>query len=321
MSRVADIRLLGLPIGGRSVASSRIRCYDLVKSLPSRLHAEVLAPERSATRLPTMDPCRYDVVYVQKDARPATVEFCYRVADAGVPIVYDIDDDFGCWPGMDEASMCKLATTVTVDSAGRSSQIRQIATGPVTVLPCMIDLADDVHRAARRQPSPSIIAVASFGNLVSLVHTLPYLAAVRASRTFLVGPADRAAELPGVELVPFDLRTFVPALMEADVCVLAHGLPEAPLKDNNRLIMAFSLGLVSLVSPSPAYLEVLEALGVGWLACAPSEVPDRLARVADPRTRATIGAAGEAYAWAHYSPAESASRFERVLHTALDGTR
>jgi hypothetical protein len=215
--------------------------------------------------------------------------------------------------------MCKLASVVTVDSAGRAIQVRRTATGTVTVLPCMIDLADDVHRAVRRRPAPSILTVASFGNLVSLVHTLPYLAAVRADRTFVVGPGDGTAELPGVELVPFSLPTFVPTLLEADLCVLAHGAAEAPMKDDNRLIMAFSLGLVSLVSPSPAYLDVLEALGFPWLACTPSEIPERLAQAADPGTRATIGAAGEAYAWAHYSPAECASRFKHVLLKALDG--
>jgi hypothetical protein len=315
----ADVRLLALPIAGRVVASSRLRCHDLVAALPARFRTTLLEPDPAPETLRAVDPRDFDLVYVQKDARPETLALARRTVEAGVPLVYDIDDDFGCWPGMDEASMVKLATSVTVDSVGRAGAVGHAATGPVTVLPCMIDQADDPRRLVHQTSARSIGTVASFGNLVSLVETLPHLAAVTVPRTFVIGPPDSAAELPGVRVVPFDLRTFVPALLEADVFILAHGPAEAPFKDNNRLIMALSLGKVSLVSRSPAYLDVLAALDAGWLAGPPDDVPDRLARLADPDERAVIEAAGAEYAWARYRPAACATRFARLVDTMLGG--
>lgn len=123
---------------------------------------------------------------------------------------------------------------------------------PAVVLPCMIDAADDPARLEVRPPREKIATVASFGNLVSLRNTVPYLAAVTSA-------------------------PFAADFSTADVFVLAHGDREAPLKDNNRLIMAMSLGVPAIVSPTPAYVEVLEELGLGWLTCRPPEIADRLA--------------------------------------------
>jgi len=310
------VRLLAVPIAGRETASSRIRLYDLVARLPGRFAATIASPGGDAD-LHRHGPGQFDVVYVQKDARPAVVDFCRRAADAGVPVVYDIDDDFGTWPGMAEEAMCDLATTVTVDSQGRASALsRHVRTEPV-VLPCMIDLAGESARPGLRPPPRDVARVASFGNRVSLRNTVPYLAAVPASiDTYVIGPPDAAGELPGLRLVPFNLGAFVADLLPADVFVLAHGKQEAPLKDNNRLIMAMSLGVPSIVSPSPAYLEVLAGLGLDWLACRPGDVGDRLARLADPVVRSEVGRIGFEYAWANYRPERCASLLTSVLDAA-----
>jgi glycosyltransferase involved in cell wall biosynthesis len=113
--------------------------------------------------------------------------------------------------------------------------------------------------------------------------------------------------------VPFSLGAFIGDLLPADVFVLAHGEQEAPLKDNNRLIMAMSLGVPSIVSPSPAYLEVLTGLGLDWLACRPGEVGERLAQLADPSVRGEVGRIGFEHAWANYRPKRCASLFASVL--------
>ncbi|MGH3247083.1 MAG: glycosyltransferase [Trebonia sp.] len=251
---------------------------------------------------------------MQKDARAAVVDFCRRASD--VPVVYDIDDDFGTWPGMAEEAMCDLATTVTVDSQGRASALsRHVRAEPV--LPCMIDLVGESARPGLRPPPRDVAKVASFGNRVSLRNTVPYLAAVPASiDTYVIGPPDAAGELPGLRLVPFNLGTFVADLLPADVFVLAHGEQEAPLKDNNRLIMVMSLGVPSIMSPSPAYLEVLAGLGLDWQACRPGDVDDRLTRLADPVVRGEVGRIGFEYAWANYRPERCASLLTSVLGAA-----
>jgi glycosyltransferase involved in cell wall biosynthesis len=318
---VAPVRLLAAAIGDIGIASSRVRLYNLVELLPDRFEATVLGPVDNAD-LTAHDPGAFDVVYMQKAAGPQALEFCRRAVDAGTPVVYDIDDDFGCWPGMDESGMCAMASVVTVDSRQRAAAVAPAAAGPVVVLPGMIDAADDPARAAAGRHRERLATVASFGNLVSLRNTRPYLDAVPAEiETYVIGPPEGRAELAGVRLVPFRLDTFVADLAEADVFLLAHGPREAPLKDNNRLVMALSLGVPTLVSPTPAYLDVLSHLDLEWLACAPHEVGSRLARLADPAVRKAVGDAGREYAWAHYTPAACAARFVEVIDLALEGTR
>lgn len=307
------VRLLAVPIAGRETASSRLRLYNLVASLPGRFAPTIVRP-RDDANLYRHDPGQFDVVYVQKDARPAVVDFCRKAADAGVPIVYDIDDDFGTWPDMAEKAMCGLADTVTVDSRGRASELRNHTKAEPFVMPCMIDLANEPARPGLRPPRRDVAKVASFGNRVSLRNTVSYLAAVpEPIGTYVIGPPDVGDELPGLGLVPFSLGAFIGDLLPADVFVLVHGEQEAPLKDNNRLIMAMSLGVPSIVSPSPAYLEVLTGLGLDWLACRPGEVGARLAQLADPSVRGEVGRIGFEHTWANYRPERCASLFASVL--------
>lgn len=318
---MSAMRILAVPIAGRQVASSRIRLYSLVEALPERFDTTVAVPQLGA-ELRDCDPMQFDLVYVQKDARPPVIDLSRRAAEAGIPVVYDIDDDFGCWPGMAEASMCEVANVVTVDSESRAVLIREVTSSTVVTLPCMIDLAESPERVSARPIRQKIRTVASFGNLVSLRHTLPYIEALPSEiTTYLIGPGDAGLELPGATLVPFELGTFVAHLTAADVFILAHGPREASLKDNNRLIMAMSLARPALASPSPAYLEVLGDLGLERLACQANEVAARLEELADPTTRAQIGAAGYEYAWSRYSPERCVERFTKVLDIAVGGDR
>ncbi|EGD44042.1 PE-PGRS family protein [Nocardioidaceae bacterium Broad-1] len=307
------VRLLAVPIAGRDTASARLRLHDLLPQLPSRYEPTILAP-RDDEDLRAHDPRDFGVVYIQKEARPEVLDLARRAVVAGVPVVYDIDDDFGTWPDMDEEAMCRLATAVTVDSAGRAAALKALTGTAPVVLPCMIDLACDPARQRRHKPVGEVTTVASFGNLVSLRNTLSYMAAVPGDmNTFVIGPTDAGDEVPGLRLVPFTVEAFVTDLLSADVFILAHGQKEAPLKDNNRLIMAMSLGVPCLVSPSAAYVDVLAELDLEWLACQPDEVPDRLNRLADPKTRAEIGRICSAYAWTHYRPLLCAQRLTDVL--------
>lgn len=316
----APLRLLAVPIAGRETASSRLRLYDLVAGLPPTFEVTVAPPGSAALGDLRVDT--FDLVYVQKDARPPVLDLSRRAVDAQVPVVYDIDDDFGCWPGMAERELCELATVVTVDSAARADSLRGVTHRDVEVLPCMIDAARHPARPPKPVVRERIGTVGSFGNLLSLRHTLPWLASVPPDLdTYVIGPADAAHELPRVPLVPFGLDSFVPDLLDADVHILAHGEREAPLKDNNRLIMAMSLGLPALVSDTPAYLAVLADLDLRWLVCTPEEVPARLRALDDPTVRQALAEVGWAYAWDRYSPARCRTDFVRVCDTAVGSAR
>lgn len=308
-----SLRVLAVPIADVTTASSRLRLHALLQAAGARVEADVV----DASLLADVDVTQVDVVYVQKVASPLVVAACRRAVDAGIPVVYDIEDDFGCWPGMDELAMCHLATTVTVDCRGRAEAVRPLTRRPVVVLPCMIDAAH-VERSGPRPRHGAVATVASFGNAGSVVHAVPYLTALPPGiATYLVGPPRVDAPFGGHRLVPFDLDGFVEQLLPADAFVLAHGPVEAPRKDANRLVMAMSLGIPSLVTPTPAHVDLLDALELGDLVCPePADVPERLAPLHNPAHRTRIAVVAHDYVWDTYSPARCADAFLQVLGSA-----
>jgi hypothetical protein len=316
---MAPPRLLAVPIAGRETASSRLRLHALLDAAGARLQPTVVTPGDDGA-LAAAAQRDHDAVYVQKDARPAVVELCRRARAAGVPVVYDLDDDIGCWPGMDEPAMCALATVVTVDSPGRAHHLGSLGVGPVRVVPCMIDLAGDPARRLHRATGAPLTTLATFGNLSSLRHTVPYLAAVPPHLgVFAVGPADAGPHLPGTRLLPFRLDSFLRDLLTADVFLLAHGWSEGTRKDNNRLVLAMSLGVPTLTSMSPPYLATLRELGLEALACTPAGLPGRLRMLDHARARRRIGRLFRDHAWDRYSPERCAARFLQVLGEAMRG--
>jgi glycosyltransferase involved in cell wall biosynthesis len=316
------LRALAIPIAGYGVASARLRLYALLHELDHAIAADVLPP-RDAYALERADPLAYEVIYVQKEASPAVVKFCERAARAGTPIVYDIDDDFGCWRGMDEATLCRMASTVTVDSPARAAALRSETSAPVQVVPCMIDLASDPRRGEDRHVVPELSTVGTFGNLESVTATVPYLDRVPPPvRKIAIGPAGMASVFGDAELVLFDTTTFVRELLRAEIFLLAHTDDESARKDNNRLVMAMSLGIPAITSPTPSYVDTLVAAGFPWMVCSsPDDVPALLERLRPASLRVEIGATLRGWAWRNYAPSVVAGMFLEVLRATVERSR
>ncbi len=305
---------MAIPVGDRSVASARLRLYSLLEALPPGYSCEIVSAEHAERAV-----AECDVLYVQKAAWPAVVGACRRARALGKRVVYDIDDDFGVWPGMDEAAVCALATAVTVDSVRRAAWLRGLVGTPVHVVPCMIDLARDPARRAPRVREQAASACA-FGNHGSIEHAAPWLGALaaRSVDTYAIGPASAAESVPGSRFVEFRLERFVADLLEADVAVLRHPADAfGDRKDNNRLIMAMSLGLPALCSATDAFAQTLNDAGLSQLACDGLDDVAGAFELLRPRERrAEIAARSYAYAWENYRPERVAASFARVLEGA-----
>lgn len=310
-------RILGIPIADIDTASSRIRLFSLFDAIGDKAAFHTLQPGDYET-LGSTDHHRYDLIYVQKDAHRAVVEFCERARDARKPIIYDIDDDFGCWPGMHEPDLCRLATCVTVDSLGRGHEVAEISNKTV-VIPCMIDQAQDSARKVGPTYEGTIGTVGTYGNLSSLLGTRPYMERVpNTIRQFAVGPSNANERSVGIPLRAFRRTSFISDIKRADLFVLAHQNGHAGRKDNNRLVLAMSLGIPALVSHTEAYIETMIEVGRPDLVCMPSDIPERIDMLSDPTLRATLGRQFMEFAWQRYSPARCAEIFLNTVFEALE---
>lgn len=314
---MARPRVLAWPIGDRGVASSRLRLYAPMAELADRLDVHIVEPGSSERAYPAELLARADLLFVQKDARADALALAEDATQRGLPIVYDLDDDLGCWPGMDEHMLLRLATRVIVDSVERAAAVSPWASNVHTVA-CMIDLARDPTRA-QNTPARVSASVVTFGNRASLEGTRPFLDAIPPSATVrMIGPATARDQFPGVDYRDFDLDTFVADVLSGGLAVLAHNPVEAPRKDENRLVMALSCQRAAFVTPNPAHRALLDGFGGRDLLV---ETPDDLACALDTIRAADLtdlADAGHAHVWRTHAPGIISERVHEVIVRALE---
>lgn len=310
-------RVLAWPIGDQLVASSRLRLHAPLTELAAELDVQIVHPNGAERWQSESMLDGTDLLYVQKDARPPARELVENAVGRGVPVVYDLDDDIGCWPGMDERAVLRLASAVVVDSSCRAEDVATWA-ARVTTIPCMIDLADDPARSAARTPDV-VASVGTFGNRSSLEGARAHLDAVPSSmRVRVIGPPDARSAFPRVDFRDFELGSFVADLLASDVALLAHDHDDAPRKDENRLVMALSCRRAAFVSPTPSYTALLREIDAAGLAV---ESPDDLRRAltdTDPARLAGWADAGHSHVWEKYSPRAISTRLLAVFLEALE---
>lgn len=316
------MRVVAWPIGDMSVASSRLRLFEPLRRMDD-VDVQILTPTANGARermardrrqLSTLIKSA-DLVYVQKDARPAAIALARAARDAHVPIVYDLDDDVGCWPDMAETELVASAQHVVVDSLERALTLSGVAT---TSIPCMIDLADDPARN-RKQAVNSGLVVGSFGNRSSLLGTLPWLRpATQARRVRVIGPTDPAIAGAAIAVTPFDLGTFVSEVMAMNAVILAHDADESTRKDENRLVMALSCARPTLVGPTPSYAALVAEFDAAHLVLSsPTDVPHALEELNDPRFARVKS--GYEYVWTRYHPTRISGELRQVFEAAVGG--
>jgi len=292
------MRIEAIAIGDESCGSARLRCHR-----PARL-----APSGFRWKLASKGDVSFDcdVLYVQKIAEPWVVEAASKAVAEGVPVVYDIDDDFGVWPGMDEAAMVELASRVTVDTEGRKALLG-CDPSKVRVVPPGVDYMD--HAPPPLEASGGVSGIVTFGSNHSVVASRGWMDAAE------VGEKTHIASIqliPG-KWVSWDLGTFVDELRSCDVCLLVHG-DGADRRCANRLLAAMAAGVPTVTSDSMAYRRVLDSIGLGWLvARGPEWLAAPLRRLADPEMRMEVSRTFMEHAWGRHHPRVQAEALARVL--------
>ena len=304
MHRRISIRTL--PIGDRDTASSRIRCFRLMEFLPDGFDV------RPLVEVLEDGDTDFDVLYVQKAAYPYVVEMCRNALELGIKVLYDIDDPFGLYHGMSEEEMCAVATAVTVDTEERAAVVREVAAGPVHVVPDALDYLDEPRRNGRVPPRPK--SLVTFGNVESLSATSPFMGEVPApyQKAYIGRPAG---QIDDCEYVEWNLDTFIDELARFDLALLVHADDDAgKAKSNNRLLVAMSAGVPTLVSDTAAYAETVREVGFGFLVCrGPEDVPRALRELEDPALRQEIVDTCRDYVWSRYDPRFVSGEFARIV--------
>lgn len=132
-------------------------------------------------------------------------------------------------------------------------------------------------------------------------------------------PSTLAARYPPYALfcVPWSPLTFSSTLREAGLCVVTHA-PEETGKSPNRFVTATIHGVPTLVSPSPACLEILEAAGYAELAIrTPQDITNALRWLSDPERRSAYVSDLQREMWRRHSPQVVRSAYTTLFEKIL----
>lgn len=248
-SRKSSIHIAGLPIASAETASTRIRFFRLLNSLPQGFTYETITGEFSA-----------DILFVQKRADSIAITAATTAREAGIPVIFDIDDDFGVWPGHDQESMLRLADVVTTNEDTRSVYLKAFTDSPIVIIPDGIDYFD---RKPRPIPIRKNISVVTFGSDHSMLVSAPYLEEIAKHFPVTYISMNPCEKLSTARFVKWWLGKFVRELKRHDIALLIHqNSSRDRMKSANRLIAAMALGMPCLVSNTPAYARLMSEVGL-----------------------------------------------------------
>lgn len=298
-----SIRVAGVPIGGMECASSRIRFFRALQFLPPGFKI-----------VGVNEPC--DVFYLQKKAKEGELDRVVRLKRQGVKIVYDIDDVFGSWPGLDAPAVIGLSDVVTTDTVSRAESLG--ATFPdkdIRVVPDAIDYLDKKERVSIRD---SIRCVGTFGAGSNCRVALGHFGGLGLSATYICNVPVEGSEK--ATLTSWKLATFIAELRKLDVAFLAHPSTEAGgLKSNNRMLVCMSIGLPLVVTDTPAYRETADMVGLGDVLVLKSgeTLKDKIMVLQDRSLREEISSKIIDYVWDVYNPAKSSEMWGEIFKSLV----
>jgi hypothetical protein len=291
------MKILGLPISNIATASSRIRCFRFLQFLPKDI-VTVIGDENSS-----IDGC--DIVFIQKRAYRHTIDFAKRAKSKGVKIVYDIDDDFGCWENMFEKEMCDLADLVVTDTQERVEWLQERTKTAIEIVPDGIDYLDAKPNGFNVRDS--ISSVFTFGsNNGVFVATEMFNKITGLEKNYY---CSKPILSQGI-FSRWNLSTFVNSISKHDLAILAHdGNNSGFRKSNNRLIVCMSLGIPALVSDTPAYSKTMIDVGCEKLIKKNIDGINDQIRSLSKEDRVDISNKFISYSWANFSPEKSSLIF------------
>ncbi len=285
------MNIIGTPIGGMDVASSRIRFYRILDSIVPKISWEIYSEKSS---LP-------DLCYIQKAAYAKTLSIVKEYIKNKIPVVYDIDDAFGVWEGMFERSMLNIVDVITTDTEERRKDIIKYTDKPVYVVPDALDYVSTEEEPIKI--NDKIKNIVTFGSNGGVSYSVEYLSKVPTEYTVNYISSIENGDIKG-NFIKWELHNFLNNLKMNDIAVLAHpDTSNGSMKSNNRLLVCMSIGMPCIVLKTHAYSETMRLLGYDLLvANTPSDVPKIIEELKDPSIRKAISEVFIKYSWENYNP-------------------
>jgi glycosyltransferase involved in cell wall biosynthesis len=307
--------------------------------LPAKAGVALKATVRRALGLAwtAMNPARYDVIFIQRQAFFLGGAWSEWVASQRAPLVFDFDD--AIWlPDISRGnrryaslknveklpSILRMASTVIAGNAYLADWAR--AHNPnVVVVPTCVDSNRYVPVTTPRPPGAPII-VGWSGSPSTIVHfelALPILARIRAKyrdrvRFKVVGDPEFRDDRLGIRGEAWRSDSEVAALQAMDIGIMPLPNDEwSKGKCGLKALTYMATGLPTLSSPVGVNTEIVRDGVNGFLPHSEDEWVDRMSQlIEDAELRQRLGAAGRRTVVEHYS----VDRWKRPLFDILRRT-
>lgn len=232
-------RIFFIPWGGMDIASSRLRVHRVV---PHIKNAVIGVPDKYK---------KGDVLIIQKALRHDELE---RAQKAGVPVIYDIDDNY-----MDRADFVRMSEDADMVTVGSSFFHRYYPDAPV------IDDSLDWDGTKKEDYHPKKLAGwHGYGNY-AFINGIAGILERRGYKIRTIVGKDYVPEYGRYDVRVWDKDTIDTDLADCDMCVIPLP-PEfddfTQSKGMNKLIKAWAIGLPAYFSYMPEYDRVVKESGM-----------------------------------------------------------
>ena len=299
---------MGYPVKDRGSASCRIRYYIFLENMPK---------EWEHKRYEHGKKC--DLIYIQKKISDETINIIMNAKNRGIPVIYDRDDIRRRWKEEKYDIVMDNVSAVTTDTEIRANAIRKFTKTPVYVIPDCLDYGvTPEHKIEIRD---TITKVVTYGRWKGTEAAAPFFARCPYPTRYF---CDRKLNaLKGSKYKEWKLEKFLSRLRKCDVAIIAHKDSWVmPMKSNNRILVAMSIGLPVLALTSPAYDETLKAAGHPELIIKnPKQTKKKLKYLESPEVRQKISDDLFDYAWKNYRPELSSGKLTELMRKVIDAKK
>ena len=312
------MKLQIIPATGATAAAARIRAHQLGSALRTLGHE--ISQEFNSN-------C--DILYVQKRVSPEIVKMALRARDAGVTVIYDVDDlgdELWYWvPKRLCHDMILAANVVTTDTEQRARILKQrYGVRHVEVVPDSIDCMPVAiskfidHKNER-------LKVLWFGNGFNLCQLQPYLNTLKDMKDIELIVCTQSGTLPElgrrypwITLWMWGHDSFPKLLQSCDISLLTHSNEQySSLKSNNKMITSIAFGVPAIVTDTPEYARTARDIGMPQTIFRNEvELRDVIELMRDTAERSRYLDAAQPKIWTEYGAINVAKLFLEVASKA-----
>lgn len=294
------MKVLGIPVAGKELGSSRLRYYSMLENLPEGWTFARYSPQESG-----------DLLYIQKTESREVWAAIKDCRDRGIPIVYDRDDF--CDPWNDEhTKIMDAVDAVTMITEGLAKVIRTKTTTPV------YHVADGLDYSVRPEDRPvlnkNLAGIITYGRMTNCAACKPYFKRLDLKKAYI---CDR--ECLDAKFYVWKLNKVVRRLVKYDVVLCVHADTfRKKYKDAGRAILAMALGLPVIATRNIETERVFTNSGHPELLIdSHLDIVEMVAYLKPLSVRRKISDDLFEYAWANWRPEQVSSRLVDVFRKVI----